>query len=148
MMGDEVLRRQAEIRADLCPAIESLLSRLHSSGKLIGVVTGNFEAIGWAKLSAGGLRKFFDFGSFSDQTERRADIFRNALAEVRRRLGPEATSYVIGDTPSDIAAAQEVGVPIVAVATGIFPFDELQALGPDACLGCCAELLPPSFTGR
>jgi phosphoglycolate phosphatase-like HAD superfamily hydrolase len=147
MMGDEVSRRQAEIRADLCPAIESLLVRLQGSGKLIGVVTGNFEAIGWAKLSASGLRKFFDFGSFSDQTERRADIFRNALAEVRRRRGPEAVSHVIGDTPSDIAAAQEVGVPVVAVATGIFPFEELQALRPDACLTCCMELLDPSSAG-
>lgn len=148
MMSEEVLRRQSEIRADICPGIEGLLSRLRDEGKLIGVVTGNFEAIGWSKLSATGLRKFFDFGSFSDKTERRADIFRNGLAEVRRRLGPEAVSYVIGDTPSDIAAAKEVGVPIIAVATGIFPLKELQALGPDVCLPCCADLLDPSSAGR
>lgn len=148
MMSEEVLRRKAEIRADLCPGIEGLLSRLRDAGKVIGVVTGNFEAIGWSKLSATGLRKFFDFGSFSDKTERRADIFRNGLAEVRRKLGPEAVSYVIGDTPSDIAAAKEVGVPIVAVATGIFPVSELQALGPDVCLACCSDLLDPSSSGR
>jgi phosphoglycolate phosphatase len=148
LMSNEVSRRQAEIRADICPGIEGLLSRLRDEGKLIGVVTGNFEAIGWAKLSATGLRKFFDFGSFSDKTERRADIFRNGLAEVRRRLGPEAVSYVIGDTPSDISAAKEVGVPVIAVATGIYPFSELQALRPDACLPSCTDLLDPSSTGR
>jgi phosphoglycolate phosphatase len=141
MMSEEVLQHQGEIRADLCPSILALLQRLYDSGKLIGVVTGNFEAIGWAKLSATGLRKFFHFGSFSDHTERRADIFRNGLAEVRRRLGPQATSYVIGDTPSDIDAAREVGIPIVAVATGIFKRETLQALGPDVCLSCCTELL-------
>jgi phosphoglycolate phosphatase-like HAD superfamily hydrolase len=141
LMSEEVLQRRAEIRADLCPSIIDLLQRLHDSGKLIGAVTGNFEAIGWAKLSATGLRKFFHFGSFSDRTERRADIFRNGLAEVRRRLGPQAISYVIGDTPSDIEAAKEVGVPIIAVATGIFPREKLQALNPDVCLSCCSELL-------
>jgi phosphoglycolate phosphatase-like HAD superfamily hydrolase len=148
MMSEEVLRRQSEIRADICPGVEGLLTRLHDAGKVIGVVTGNFEGIGWAKLSATGLRKFFDFGSFSDKTERRADIFRNGLAEVRRRLGPEAVSYVIGDTPSDISAAKEVGVPVIAVATGIYPFSELQALRPDACLPSCTDLLDPSSTGR
>jgi phosphoglycolate phosphatase len=141
MMSEEVLSRSSEIHADLCPSIIDLLQRLHDSGKLIGVVTGNFEAIGWAKLSATGLRKFFHFGSFSDQTERRADIFRNGLAEVRRRLGPHAISYVIGDTPSDIEAAKEVEVPIIAVATGIYPKEQLQALNPDVCLSCCSELL-------
>lgn len=141
MMSEEVVQRQSEIRADLCPSIVALLQRLHDSGKLIGVVTGNFEAIGWAKLSATGLRKFFHFGSFSDQTERRTEIFRNGLAEVRRRIGSRAISYVIGDTPSDIEAAKEVGVPIIAVATGIFNREALQALGPDVCLSCCSELL-------
>ncbi len=141
MMSEEVLSRASDIHADLCPSIVDLLQRLHDSGKLIGVVTGNFEAIGWAKLSATGLRKFFHFGSFSDQTERRADIFRNGLAEVRRRLGPQATSYVIGDTPSDIEAAKEVEVPIIAVATGIYPKEQLLALNPDVCLSCCSELL-------
>src|SRR5512147_656493 len=46
MMSEEVVQRQSEIRADLCPSIVALLQRLHDSGKLIGVVTGNFEAIG------------------------------------------------------------------------------------------------------
>lgn len=148
IMSDEVSRRHSELRADICPSIADLLKRLHDNSKLIGVVTGNFEKIGWAKLSATGLRKFFQFGSFSDRTERRADIFRNGLAEVHRRLGPQAVTYVIGDTPSDIEAAREVGIPVVAVATGIFPLDKLQSLAPDACLACCTELLATDTVGQ
>lgn len=147
-MSDEVSRRQEEMRPELCPSVLDLLTRLHESGKLIGVVTGNFEAIGWAKLSAAGLRKFFHFGSFSDETERRADIFRNGLAEVRRRLGSQATSYVIGDTPSDITAAREASIPIIAVATGIFSQDQLESLNPDWCLPCCSFLLPENSLPR
>ncbi|MGZ4814617.1 MAG: HAD family hydrolase [Terriglobales bacterium] len=140
MMSAEVSARKSDIQADLCPSIRELLAELHARNKLIGVVTGNFEAIGWTKLEATGLRPYFSFGSFSDRTELRADIFRNALAEVARRLGPTARAIVVGDTPSDIRAAKEVGIPIISVATGIYPQSELQALGPDLCLSCCTEL--------
>ena len=67
---------------------------------------------------------------------------------MRRRLGPKAVTYVIGDTPSDIEAAKEVGVPIVAVATGIYSLERLQALNPDVCLSCCSELLTPNSVGQ
>ncbi len=147
MMGAEVQSKSSEICADVCPSIVDLLSRLHEEGKLIGVVTGNFENIGWAKLSACGLRKFFAFGSFSDHAERRADIFRNGIAEVRRRLGPEATIHVVGDTPSDIHAAKEVGIPVLAVATGIYPKSELEVLKPDFCVAHCADLLSANAAG-
>lgn len=141
MMSDEVSLRKAEIRADICPSIPELLAELKRRNKLIGVVTGNFERIGWSKLEATGLRPYFDFGCFSDRNEFRTDIFRNGLAEVKRRLGPDAKTFVVGDTPSDIRAAKEAGVPIISVATGIFPLSELQALAPDVCLSCCTDLL-------
>jgi phosphoglycolate phosphatase-like HAD superfamily hydrolase len=141
MMSEEVIARKAEIIPDICPSIPELLAELERRGKLMGVVTGNFEAIGWAKIEAAGLRQYFSFGSFSDRTERRADIFRNGLAEVGRRLGPGATTFVVGDTPSDISAAKEVGMPIISVATGIYPRDELLALDPDVCVECCTQLM-------
>ena len=141
LMSAEVASRKSEIRADICPSIPELLAELQRRNKLIGVVTGNFERIGWSKLEASGLRPYFAFGSFSDRTELRADIFRNGLAEVAHRLGPDARSFVVGDTPSDISAAKEVGVPIISVATGIYPQAELQALQPDVSLSCCTELL-------
>jgi phosphoglycolate phosphatase len=141
MMSAEVASKKNEIHADLCPSIPELLSQLKQRNKLLGIVTGNFEAIGWTKLEATGLRQYFSFGSFSDHTELRADIFRNGLAEVWRRLGPGANTVIIGDTPSDIRAAKEVGIPIIAVATGIYPKAELQALGPDQCVSRCTDIL-------
>jgi len=141
MMSAEVTVRKAEIRAELCPGIPELLAELKRRNKLIGLVTGNFERIGWSKIEAAGLRPYFAFGSFSDRTEFRADIFRNGLAEVLRRLGSDAQTYIVGDTPSDVRAAKEVGVPIIAVATGIFSQAELAALGPDVCVSGCGELM-------
>lgn len=143
-MCDEVQRNRADIRVELCPSIAELLARLHAKGKLLGVVSGNLEPIGWAKIDAAGLRPYFAFGSFSDHNEQREAIFRHGIAEARRRLGPEASVVIVGDTPSDISAAKQVGAPIVAVATGIFSPEQLSELGPDLCVRCCTELLPSS----
>jgi phosphoglycolate phosphatase-like HAD superfamily hydrolase len=148
MMSDDVTARKDEIIPDICPSIPELLAELKRRGKLIGVVTGNFVAIGWAKLEASGLREYFDFGCFSDHAELRSEIFRNGLNEVARRLGPNATTFILGDTPSDIQAAKAVGAPIISVATGIYPQSELQALGPDLSVGCCDELFSSTTRGR
>ncbi|MGI9102360.1 MAG: HAD family hydrolase [Terriglobales bacterium] len=142
-MCDEVRRNAAAIRVELCPSIPDLVSSLHAAGKLLGVVSGNLEPIGWAKIEAAKLRGYFAFGSFSDHNEKREDIFRHGIAEARQRLGRDAAVCIVGDTPSDIAAARTVGAPIIAVATGIFPREQLLALGPTLCVSCCTELLPP-----
>ena len=140
-MCDEVQRNAAGIRVEICPSIPELLACLHAAGKLLGIVSGNLETIGWAKIEAAGLSRYFTFGSFSDTREFREDIFRHGIDEAKRILGPEASVIVIGDTPSDIRAARKVGIPVVSVATGTFPIEQLQALSPDHCVSCCTELL-------
>ncbi len=140
-MCAEVLGKAADIRTQLCPSITELLETLRAAGKLLGVVSGNLEPIGWAKLRAAGLREYFALGSFSDRNEQRSAIFQHAIAEVRGRLGSQASVCVVGDTPADILAAKAVGARIIAVATGIFPAEELRRAGPDLCVGCCTDLL-------
>ena len=140
-MCDEVRRNAGDIRVEICPSIPELLARLHAAGKLLGIVSGNLETIGWAKLEAAGISRYFSFGSFSDHRELRDQIFRHGLHEARRILGNGASVMVIGDTPSDVEAARKVGIPIVSVATGIFPREQLRALNPDHCVSCCTELL-------
>ncbi len=140
-MCAEVQRNAADIRVELCPSIRDLLEVLHQRGKLIGVVSGNLESIGWTKLEAAGLRAYFSFGSFSDERELREEIFRHGLEQARQRLGEEASVCIVGDTPADIAAARAVNTAIISVATGIFSRDQLGALDPDLCVSCCSELL-------
>jgi len=140
-MSDEVESKRAEIRADICPSIPELLESLRTSGKLLGIVTGNFERIGWAKLTATDLKQYFSFGSFSNHNELRTDIFKAAQREAQRLLGPKVRTHVVGDTPSDIAAARQAGLPVISVATGIYPLHELEALQPDLCVSCCTDLL-------
>lgn len=125
----------------VCAAIPDLLAALKHAGKLLGVASGNLESVGWHKVRAAGLRDYFTFGYFSDQHEMREQIFEKAAAEARYRLHPGARVCFVGDTPSDIRAARHANAWIVAVATGVYKFEDLLALGPDACILSCAELL-------
>ena len=140
-MVEEVERNAVGIQPELCPSVEELVHRLDAAGRLLAIASGNLEKIGWKKLEASGLRRYFVFGSFSDQREQRADIIRWGVAEVRRRLSGAAVVHVLGDTPSDIQAAHAAGVPVIAVATGIFGREELRSHSPDLCVSCCTELL-------
>ena len=141
MMRAEVERNADHIRPELCPSIVELLAALHADGKLLGVVTGNLERIGWRKLERAGIRKYFDFGSFSDVCEKREDIFRYGAAQARALRGPNTRVCFVGDTPSDIRAAAAIGLPVIAVATGIYSRERLAEHAPPLCVGTVAELL-------
>jgi phosphoglycolate phosphatase-like HAD superfamily hydrolase len=151
LMRAEVEKNISGIHAELCPSVHELIEHLHGEGKILGAASGNLESIGWAKLTVAGLRPFFSLGSFSDTRERRADIFRHGIDQARALLGngPEqdngdAVVCVIGDTPFDIQAARANNVPVVAVATGIYRYEELLSHEPDLCLHCCTDLFEPS----
>lgn len=140
----EIVRREVQanhrlIQPAVCPGIPEILKFMASSGKLIGVASGNLETVGWHKIEAAGLRHFFFLGFFSDHCESRAGIFQNALNHVVRQLGPQAKACFIGDTPSDIEAAKEIGASIVAVASGTFSLAELSACGPNLCISHCGK---------
>ena len=137
----DVAAHANRIVANVCDGIPEVLARLKAAGKLLGVASGNLEAVGWHKIKAAGLGEFFSFGCFSDHCEMRVDIFRQGVDEARRRLGENAVTCFIGDTPEDIRAARGVGAQVVAVCTGIFKNDELACHAPDACISSCMELL-------
>lgn len=139
-MCAEVERNREQLDPELCPSVIELVTQLHRTGKLLGVVSGNLETIGWLKLEKAGLKPMFSFASFSHPRELRADIFRYGLQQARSRTA-DATVYVVGDTPSDIEAARAVGIRVIALATGIYSFSDLLACEPDACMECATDLL-------
>jgi phosphoglycolate phosphatase-like HAD superfamily hydrolase len=138
----EVEANHRKLAPLVCPGIIQLLESLKKQGKLLGVASGNLETVGWHKIDAAGLRKFFSFGCFSDRNESRADIFRSALESVAAQLGPAARVCFIGDTPSDVEAARAVGAQILAVASGTFSLEQLSACSPDLCVSHCGEFFP------
>ncbi len=137
----EVERNAAGLVPQVCEGIPAVLEELAKAGKLLGVASGNLETVGWHKINAAGLRRFFSFGVFSDQDEERANIFARGIKIAKQRLGHGGTVCFIGDTPNDIHAARAVGAQIISVCTGIYKREDLDSLQPDLCVGNCSELL-------
>jgi phosphoglycolate phosphatase-like HAD superfamily hydrolase len=89
----------------LMPGVEETLAHLARRGAVLGVATGNLEAIGWAKLEEVGVRAWFRFGGFSDNFPDRAELIGNAVRKARELAGADAQVCVVGDTPRDVEAA-------------------------------------------
>lgn len=140
-MCASVEKRRKELDPILLPGVTEALELLAGRGALLGVATGNLEAIGWIKIEAAGLREWFRFGGFSDHYPDRAELIAHAAAKARELSSTEARICVVGDTPRDIAAAHANGLPVIAVATGHYSFEQLLEDVPEACATSLASLL-------
>jgi phosphoglycolate phosphatase-like HAD superfamily hydrolase len=136
-----VAERRSQLQPYLMPGVEATLAHLSGKGALLGVATGNLEEIGWIKLEEAGLRHWFHFGGFSDRFPIRPELVADAARQARAIAGRDARLCVVGDTPRDIAAAHANNLPVIAVATGRYSFEELLADKPQLCVSSLAELL-------
>jgi phosphoglycolate phosphatase len=140
-MRNSVAERRQELDPELMPGIEDVLRHLAHLGRLLGVASGNLEAIGWIKIEKAGLREWFRFGGFSDHFPVRAELIGHAARKARELAGNEACICVVGDTPRDIEAARANSLPVIAVATGKYSFEELLSCRPEACVSSLAGLM-------
>jgi phosphoglycolate phosphatase len=139
-------------RYQVLPGVLELLETLAGSGILLGLCTGNVMGGARLKLARGGLDRFFDWSDggangFASDGEARERILEAALRRASSRLGqtvdPRA-ALVVGDTPRDVEAARAVGVPVLGVATGRYPLEDLRACGADRVV---ENLADPGLTG-
>ena len=117
------------------PGVAELVRRLdRDAGALLGLLTGNIEEGARIKLEPTGLRPCFRVGAYgSDHMDRRqlpSLAARRAEALVGIGFRPDEV-VVIGDTPRDIECARHFGAVAVAVATGQYPREALEAEHPD-----------------
>ncbi len=136
-----VQQRSADLCIHILPQVREVLAHLRSRGAILGVATGNLAGIGETKLAQCGLLPCFDFGGYSDTCEYRRDVFRGALEKAHAFAGNHASVCVVGDTPEDIRAAHDNQLPIIATATGIYPYEQLLAEGPEWCVHSLTELM-------
>lgn len=149
VMRQTVHARRGEMDLWTMPGVAETLTHLAGRGALLGLATGNLESIGWLKVEEVGLREWFRFGGFSDRFAVRSEMIADAAAQARELLlshpdssrVTERSICVVGDTPRDIEAARVNGLPVIAVATGNYSFDELAALKPEVCASSLADLL-------
>jgi phosphoglycolate phosphatase len=106
-------------------------------GWATGVLTGNAEAVGRAKLRAAGLETLLQWGAWGDTATERGHLVEAAIAAAEASSGVRyvpSQTVLIGDTPQDISAARLGGARVVAVATGRFDVATLREHGADAAL--------------
>jgi phosphoglycolate phosphatase-like HAD superfamily hydrolase len=127
----EEVPRAADFR--IMPGAAALLDALgRRAGVAVGLGTGNLRDGARIKLEHAGLYHHFAFGGFGCDAEDRAALLRvgaeRGARHLRVGLG-DCRIVIIGDTPKDVAAAQEIGAESLAVETSGFRGPELLAAG-------------------
>jgi phosphoglycolate phosphatase len=139
-MSAYVQRNRNQMSTSVLPGAREAIRHLRGGNAILGVATGNLEAIGSIKLESCDLLRCFHFHAFSDGLASRAEVYSRALDKARSLAGPRATVCAIGDTPADIRAARQNGISVIAVATGIHSREQLSAEHPDLLCASLAEL--------
>ncbi|HEU0087871.1 MAG TPA: haloacid dehalogenase-like hydrolase [Pseudonocardiaceae bacterium] len=136
--ADKLRERMAAAGRRLPGAAEAIAA-LTKHNVVQSVVTGNLKPVAVTKLEVFELAEYFDFevGGYGSDGDTRPPLIRQAWQRAQRKYGlafhPDRV-VVIGDTPLDMAAAREVGVRAVGVATGGSTLDELIAVQANAVL--------------
>ncbi|PTY03160.1 hydrolase [Opitutaceae bacterium EW11] len=125
-----VSEEMANPRARILPGVERILAHVATHpGMAQGLLTGNLERGAKIKLGHFDLWRYFAFGAFADDHESRNELgphaLRRAAAHHRIPFAPDRT-FVIGDTPHDIACGRAIGARTLAVATGKYSVDALK----------------------
>ena len=125
-------------RPRLLPGIVAILEAVAARPDLAqGLLTGNLQRGARLKLEPFGVWQYFPFGAYADDSIHRNDLgphaLRRAAAHHASEFSPDRT-YIIGDTPHDIACARAIGARAIGVATGRYGVNELAAHGADLVL--------------
>jgi len=132
------LRTEVE-SSRILPGVGELLAELRAAeGVLLGLVSGNYAEAARIKLE--GVRidpAWFVVGGFGEQAATRSRLVGLAMETAASLVGRPISGrdvIVIGDTPRDVESAKDAGCRSLAVATGNYPRDVLEAAGADVVL--------------
>jgi phosphoglycolate phosphatase-like HAD superfamily hydrolase len=123
--------------------VEKLLSILKKKGYILGLLTGNLKKIARTKIGKFDLNKYFSFGSFGEISEIRSKLLENAIKKAKSKFKTNLNKediFVIGDTRFDVECGKQLGVKIIAVATGKYSIEELKKYNPDYVLKDFSDL--------
>ncbi len=119
----------------ILPGIITLLDAIREREDCcLALLTGNIRKGAKIKLDHFGVWHYFPFGAFADDHYDRNHLGpfarERALEHHGVTFSPERI-FVVGDTPRDIACGKAIGAKTVAVATGDYSAEALEAHAPD-----------------
>jgi phosphoglycolate phosphatase len=130
-LADEVARADGA-RFRLLPGMQQAIAAALAAEMAVGLGTGNVREGARIKLERVGVHQHFRFGGFGCDAEARPEVIRLGAERGAAQLGvplAECRVVVIGDTPRDVHAAESIGAECIAVATGSYSVEQLQASG-------------------
>jgi phosphoglycolate phosphatase len=147
--------RAPQLRTEgvVLPGVRALVAGLSDAGALQTLVTGNVAANARTKLAALGLLTEqptlrLDIGAYGSDDRDRDNLVPVALrrAEAAGFDVDARRTWVVGDTPRDLACARAAGVRCLLVATGTYTLDQVRDARPDAAVadltdGLAADVL-------
>lgn len=131
-------------RAYTLPGVHAIVDAVDAADDLVlGLLTGNVVEGAEVKLSAAGLAPArFRVGAFGSDHEDRPMLPAFARDRASALLGEQVAGerlVIIGDTPADVQCGRGVGARAIAVATGGFTVEELNAHAPAAAFQDLAD---------
>jgi len=116
--------------------VRKLLKYLDDNKILMGLVTGNLEAVANGKMKRANLDNYFKVGGFGSDDENRANLVKMVIEKAENNFDFKFDNnvFLVGDTPRDILAGKEARVKTIAVATGDYTEDDLSKEKPDFIL--------------
>ncbi|GAB1266290.1 HAD-IA family hydrolase [Aurantivibrio infirmus] len=127
-------------KTEFYPGVEQTLDRLLNDGHHLAIATGKSRKGLDRILKEMGLIEFFHGSRCADETSSKPDphMLEELLEEFK--VGPEQ-AVMIGDTEYDMAMAQQLGMPRIAVSYGAHHIDRLKVYEPVLCVDQIDELL-------
>jgi phosphoglycolate phosphatase len=136
--ADELRERMRAVGYRL-PGAKEVVVALAERNVVQTVVTGNIKPIAVIKLEVFRLSGYMDFevGGYGSDADTRPPLILQAWQRAQYKCGRTFDAdrvVVIGDTTLDVAAAREVGVRAIGVATGSSTREDLMAAQADVVL--------------
>lgn len=128
------------VRTSPFPHVESVLEELKAAGFRLACLTNKPETFTTPILEFLNLDRFFEMVVAGDSLPRKKPD-PLPLYHIFERLGlPLSSGVMVGDSISDIRAAQAAGMPVICVSFGYNQGLDLTKVGPDAIIDSFAEL--------
>jgi len=128
----------------LMPGLPHLLDELARQEDIVlGLLTGNVALGAQLKLESFGIWHYFRLGAYGSDHHDRNALVPVAQQRVQALLGhtiPSERTFVIGDTPRDIACAHVHSARAIAVATGTYSLAELRQHRPEHCVADLSDV--------
>ncbi|MDP6954257.1 MAG: phosphoglycolate phosphatase [Alphaproteobacteria bacterium] len=125
--------------------VRGALEALRGAGQTLAICTNKPEAMSETILSRLGLDHFFTSVLGGDSLAVRKPDPQHLLETISRAGGSREAAVMVGDSATDVGAARNAGVPVVAVSFGYTRIAPAE-LGADALIEHFDELLPALAT--